>query len=134
IPSIYPEYISDPNVFICPSDATFSQDDFTTPDGVSAFAILCDNADFGQLTAGKSYIYIGYALDKVDIGSGWAIDASTIAGPLVALGLGSPAPGSLTSAQIAGWLLQLVDSYANGGQGDAVVYNDVEISEPLEQQ
>lgn len=124
IPSIYPEYISDPNVFICPSDATFSQDDFTTPDGTSAFNVLCDDADFGQLTAGKSYIYVGYALDKLDTGTGWAVDASAYNPVLSPLGLG-PAQAVPTSAQIGAWLTSLVGQYTQ--VGDAAVYNDVDI-------
>ncbi|MFM1920556.1 MAG: hypothetical protein RLZZ303_2190 [Candidatus Hydrogenedentota bacterium] len=124
IPSIYPEYISDPNVFICPSDATFTEDNFTTPDGANAFGVLCDNADFGWLTAGKSYIYVGYALDKLDLGSGWATDASAYNPVLAPLGLG-PADANPTSAQIGAWLTSLVGAYA--ANGDSAVYSDVEI-------
>jgi prepilin-type N-terminal cleavage/methylation domain-containing protein/prepilin-type processing-associated H-X9-DG protein len=129
VPSIYPEYISDPNVFICPSDPTFSKSQFTTTDGESAFDILCDDADFGQLVGGKSYIYVGYALDKLDVASGGAVPMAVPNAVLGPLGLTVPADQLAlnTSAQISAWLMGLVQAYAGGGGDDSVVYEDIDL-------
>jgi prepilin-type N-terminal cleavage/methylation domain-containing protein/prepilin-type processing-associated H-X9-DG protein len=130
IPRIYPEYISDPNVFICPSDATLTSEAFTTPDGESYFDIMCEDGDFGQGIASDSYIYLGYALDKLDIDSGWAIPLSeaNLQGVFGGLGLSTGQTGE-TSAQIAGWIIQLGANFAGGNlsAGD----QDVQISTAL---
>lgn len=128
VPSIYPEYISDPNIFKCPSDSTFTNAAYETADGEKYFDVLCDQGGLGQRSAGNSYIYVGYVLDKLDVATGWAVAMSVPNTALAPLGLAVPADqlANCTSAQISGWLLQLVGSYV-GGSGDGVVYDDVEI-------
>lgn len=127
VPSIYPEYISDPNVFKCPSDSTFTSEAYETADGEKFFDLLCDQGDLGQRAAGRSYIYVGYVLDKLDTGTGWAVPMAVPNAVLTPLGLTVPADqlANSTSAQISGWLIQLVQNFVGGG--DAVVYEDVEI-------
>ncbi len=65
---IYPEYLTDPNLFICPSDANTSSDAWTTPQGASFFNLVCDQGDDqGLLAAQDSYLYFGYLFDKIDV-------------------------------------------------------------------
>jgi prepilin-type N-terminal cleavage/methylation domain-containing protein/prepilin-type processing-associated H-X9-DG protein len=129
VPSIYPEYISDPNVFICPSDSTFTREAFTAGDGTSFFDILCDQGDLGQRAAGRSYIYIGYVLDKADTSAGWSVPMAVPNQVLQPLGLEVPADqlANNTSGQISAWLAQLATNFLNQGSG-AVVFEDVEVS------
>ncbi len=128
VPSIYPEYISDPNIFKCPSDSTFTSEAYETADGEKYFDILCDQGDLGQRSAGRSYIYVGYVLDKLDTATGWGVPMAVPNTVLAPLGLTVPADQLAlnTSAQISGWLMQLVANYV-GGPGDGAVYEDVEV-------
>jgi len=105
IPSIYPEYISDPNVFICPSDATFTSDNFTTQDGETYFDLLCDgdNATDGQRSASQSYAYLGWVFDKLEEDDP-VLPLAALATVAGGLGLTPPTSTDPTSAQLAVWL------------------------------
>jgi len=65
---IYPEYLSDPAVLVCPSDAAAGT--WETTQGVSYVHVTCDttpdtiNDDFGNTGVADSYAYIGYVFDK----------------------------------------------------------------------
>jgi prepilin-type N-terminal cleavage/methylation domain-containing protein/prepilin-type processing-associated H-X9-DG protein len=83
--AIYPEYLGDPAVLICPSDPDDEQGD---PTGM--LAVVQDDGSgacqyAGQITNGDaSYVYLGYALDKVEDSDG-TIDAGLT--PLAAAGV-----------------------------------------------
>ena len=73
---IYPEYISDPKVFICPSKSGLSADIYTSQDGKNLFgsSISADKAADGtgcnhgghcMNSVDMSYAYFGYLFDKV---------------------------------------------------------------------
>ncbi|HOD50238.1 MAG TPA: prepilin-type N-terminal cleavage/methylation domain-containing protein [Candidatus Hydrogenedentes bacterium] len=73
IPQVYPEYLTDHNILICPSEA--DPPVFENPaTGESILAVACDqyNIDvLGDVAAGapgadESYYYVGFALDKSD--------------------------------------------------------------------
>jgi len=68
IPSIYPEYLNDPSLLICPSDA--NPPEVYWPNGDSCIWSVEDNP-FGDCSvtgcigeADESYAYIGWVLDK----------------------------------------------------------------------
>jgi prepilin-type N-terminal cleavage/methylation domain-containing protein/prepilin-type processing-associated H-X9-DG protein len=70
-PAVYPEYMTDPNILICPSDAQGPI--FENPStGESDFGHWCDStvlrnywpAGYGQ--AGSSYQYYGWVFDRAD--------------------------------------------------------------------
>lgn len=61
VTAIYPEYLSDPNVLICPSDAGYNEEDFITADGTSFFTVNCVEPRLGAKSAGNSYAYTGFA-------------------------------------------------------------------------
>ncbi|MBI1320426.1 MAG: DUF1559 domain-containing protein [Candidatus Hydrogenedens sp.] len=127
---IYPEYISDPNVFICPSDAKSTKDNFTTSDGETYFDIICTDGAYGQRAAGNSYIYLGYVLDKADSSLGYLVPLSTTFGVMTALGLSTPTDDPNTSAQIAAWLIQLATNFISNGE--SAPYDDVEIGSSVD--
>lgn len=71
---MYPEYMSDPKVIVCPSDSGFSEDDLLNPvTGEFDLWALCDsqnltdpgNVDRAWLLWGASYSYLGYVFDKL---------------------------------------------------------------------
>ncbi|MBI1318063.1 MAG: DUF1559 domain-containing protein [Candidatus Hydrogenedens sp.] len=80
--SIYPEYLTDPAIALCPSDANDTIDDLKTKDGVVTgefqFNVYaCDGApgvagsgsadtSEGVSLIDASYAYLGWALDKMD--------------------------------------------------------------------
>lgn len=67
--SIYPEYIQDPNVFICPSD---SDNDLREVNDISCVANSSSRVEAGQVAEGcvsdvdDSYNYLGWLLDKAN--------------------------------------------------------------------
>ena len=70
IPTIYPEYISDGNVFICPSD---SSSDLANAEDVRCIAtpshLPCVGGDDGlgmMNDAADSYLYLSWMIDKTD--------------------------------------------------------------------
>jgi len=73
--SVYPEYLTDPAILLCPSDGNSSLDDLYLEDGTS---VLTDQAHFEK--ADISYVYFGYLYDKVSDD-----DAKTEVGPLYVL-------------------------------------------------
>ena len=68
IPTMYPEYLSDFKVLVCPSDAGWTVDDIENPDtGEIDMFRHCDTSggyNRGVAIAEKSYLYLGWVLDK----------------------------------------------------------------------
>ena len=73
---VYPEYCTDPNIYVCPSDAGYTSDHFTSVDGDNV--IGSGNRDIDTIeghdcnyggncihSADHSYLYHGWVLDKV---------------------------------------------------------------------
>jgi prepilin-type processing-associated H-X9-DG protein len=108
--AIFPEYVDDPNVLICPNDAGNSR-----AGSAATLHIVQDDgsgkcAYTGQITNGDaSYMYIGYALDKAEDADG-TIDSSAIGLP----------PGTPCNAQF-GFALAGIRT---GGVGDKNAAND----------
>ncbi len=68
VPSVYPEYISDPNVYICPSDAAFSIEDFKDAAGEWCIARAPDDGGCSE-EVDASYGYFSFLLDRVGDGA-----------------------------------------------------------------
>jgi len=72
IPQIYPEYLTDPNVLICPSES--DPPVFEGPTGDIIIAVACDQYNIdalgekaaGQPGADESYYYTGFVIDKAN--------------------------------------------------------------------
>ncbi len=99
--TVYPEYITDAKILICPSDAGASPDEFTNANGVVTVAYPC-NSGPDLSDADASYMYLGYALDKTE-GDDPVVDMGTI-GAL----LGETVVG-VGNAQVAVALLAVID-------------------------
>jgi prepilin-type N-terminal cleavage/methylation domain-containing protein/prepilin-type processing-associated H-X9-DG protein len=73
-PMIYPEYLTDPNIYICPSDS--SPPLFKNPmTGENMLNVPCANWDvngtaIGIPAADESYFYVGFVLDRLDDADG----------------------------------------------------------------
>ena len=64
IPTLYPEYLTDPKILICPSDAEASLSTLLNPiTGESDFHLNCDDAERGMWLADTSYTYFGWVFD-----------------------------------------------------------------------
>ncbi len=65
---LYPEYLTDPNIAICPSDADAAslQEGFFFENGESCFGFVAPGADRTLCASGVdgSYTYLGYVFDK----------------------------------------------------------------------
>jgi len=78
---IYPEYMTDPAIMVCPSDATLTTDAWTTSGGGIYFHKACQGTDDRGSRAGQdSYLYFGHMLDKCDEGDP-DIDGALVGGP-----------------------------------------------------
>ncbi len=106
IPQIYPEYLSDPNILLCPSESAPAN--FTCPvTGDTVIHLPCRRPSggaasdkYGQQVADESYYYLGFVVDRADHED---FDASV---------LGLPIPGLVSGQVIAtlGWVA-LVDNH-----------------------
>lgn len=112
IPQIYPEYLTDPNVLLCPSesDPGIMTDPVT---GESILHLACDEFRMGQAAADESYYYIGFCFDRADYED---VDGSDIDPDAT--------PGLYISLQVGG-VLQWMDAHKTF----AVADNDVNMAD-----
>ncbi|MBX7259218.1 MAG: prepilin-type N-terminal cleavage/methylation domain-containing protein [Candidatus Hydrogenedentes bacterium] len=59
---VFPEYLTDPNILVCPSDAQANIDEYKDANGNWCFTTTCTDFSEGDT---QSYFYLGYMLDKV---------------------------------------------------------------------
>ncbi len=65
--SIYPEYLTDGNILLCPSDANENADTLINPiTGTTDLAEPCAGAVRGMTLIDSSYNYVGFVLDLCD--------------------------------------------------------------------
>ncbi len=70
--AVYPEYLADPAILFCPSDATDSLANHTTADGKLTLLNKVDgNRQEGVEAIDASYTYIPYVLDRVSDTDPW---------------------------------------------------------------
>ncbi len=100
--TIYPEYLTDPAVLLCPSDAN-TEAEFWINDvtGEPHLNLPCDGGD-GLVEADDSYVYLGYVLDKTRA-TDPVFDVSMLTGAL-----GDPVSG-LGSAQLGAMLVVTIE-------------------------
>ena len=64
---IYPEYLTDPSICFCPSDAVDTPDNFVTPGlGHTNFGEYCKDTKQGMFGVDESYAYLGWVFDRLD--------------------------------------------------------------------
>jgi prepilin-type N-terminal cleavage/methylation domain-containing protein/prepilin-type processing-associated H-X9-DG protein len=131
---IYPEYLTDPKVTVCPSNSHSSADNFTAADGSSLFGYAYDHgvktvAGNGCNEGGScmnaidsSYGFFGYVLDKVGDNDG-ALPLSSV--PLVGAGATQSGP-SQAVATLAGIVNGIVPNYPpTGSVAKAIAINAI---------
>lgn len=65
--SVYPEYLTDAKILICPSDAEQSAEDVVNPiTGQPDIHLPCAQYDRGLHLTDASYLYLGWVFDKAD--------------------------------------------------------------------
>lgn len=102
--AIYPEYLTDPNIFVCPSSARLTVDMMTREDDgtvILDFPEVGWEDDFEIWKASWAYTYLGFMFDKVG-------DADPQASAAIIFGMAGitpPAGYEQASAQIIGWAL-----------------------------
>ncbi len=65
--TLYPEYLTDPAICFCPSDAQSTIKDVTNETtGENTFGWLCINAHKGAAAVDESYVYIGWVIDRAE--------------------------------------------------------------------
>jgi prepilin-type N-terminal cleavage/methylation domain-containing protein/prepilin-type processing-associated H-X9-DG protein len=100
---IYPEYLSDPKILICPSSATASVDQFVSAiTGEETFFRNCSSGSQGIWIFDDSYHYYGYVLDKLDKDT---FDAAPL--------LFKPSP-AIASKQLAALVADITLSFVGG--------------------
>jgi prepilin-type N-terminal cleavage/methylation domain-containing protein/prepilin-type processing-associated H-X9-DG protein len=67
-PPVYPEYLTDPNIIVCPSDSKASSDDFTAADGTVLITEFRPSGFLGYGAAsGRGCTHGGSCINAVDI-------------------------------------------------------------------
>ncbi len=65
VSAMYPEYLTDPNILICPSDAEHKAEDTKNPvTNETDIALPCQDPNRGMHLADASYLYLGWLFDK----------------------------------------------------------------------
>ncbi|MBI1320456.1 MAG: DUF1559 domain-containing protein [Candidatus Hydrogenedens sp.] len=122
--AIFPEYLTDPTLFVCPSSAKLTVDDLKNPaTGESEIHLVCHEAvpgpsfsqfsqERGMALLDESYWYTGYVLDRLDNGDPVA--------PIDELASGSPNEGP---AQLVYTLTDAIGGFFGG-----VIDQDLDMS------
>lgn len=109
---VFPEYLTDPAILICPSDAQASVDDLKDANGNWCFTTTCRDFSEGDT---QSYFYIGVVLDKAGAND-----------PVI------PLPGGNVCAQFAAMFLVVDDITSSTWPTAAEMYNDIDTDLDLE--
>jgi len=141
---VYPEYLTDPNILVCPSDADGSADNWTGDNGENLFgrtdydgsqpkAITgrgCNHGGTCMNAVDQSYAYTGYMWDRVSDD-----DPTATTGPLTGALLGASGTGP---AQAVLWLeamlTQILPNYPPSGNVakseaiNAVTLKDIDVT------
>jgi prepilin-type processing-associated H-X9-DG protein len=105
--SLYPEYLTDPNLMFCPSDASTSQYLEMQKNAQGAWCTGYTHAHGSACARGvdTSYLYLGWVLDRTDARYGMV--------PASVLGIPNTPPGAEISLQSASFLGALVPQTMN---------------------
>jgi len=109
LPSIYPEYLTDPNLFVCPSSAGGQKDSWTFPNGDNYFNVVCAEGGLGAREVDEDYLYLGWVFDKNN-DADTTVPLNTVDPVLAGFGLNATGSSELTSGQLAAWLVALGSS------------------------
>lgn len=125
IDEIYPDYLPDLSVIVCPSDSGFSQDDMLNPvTNENDLMFHCAQNDRGVARTADSYLYLGYVFDKVDDDPQFTVlsDAVGLVTPEV------PAGTQLAGQLVAAFSAIIVFS-GGGANIPPLVRNDIDFTD-----
>lgn len=116
VPSVYPEYLTDPMILICPSDSgkaahsgeTLEECLFDADTGNPIFGMPCAEGWMGQNAVDNSYTYVGWVLDRCDPDDPHE-PISTLNTILAMMGAGTIDIDAEIPSQLIGWLLTLAN-------------------------
>jgi prepilin-type N-terminal cleavage/methylation domain-containing protein/prepilin-type processing-associated H-X9-DG protein len=116
VPAVYPEYLTDPNIIFCPSDAEASPDRLmSTVTGEMEFGVNCDDGEQGMGLIDTSYTYLGWVFDQ--------LDDDDLQMSLVPLGIQGNGPAQFV-------VFALIQGTTQDEDLPALVDTDVEVSAP----
>jgi prepilin-type N-terminal cleavage/methylation domain-containing protein/prepilin-type processing-associated H-X9-DG protein len=142
--TVYPEYMTDPNLVFCPSDANDSEGDQLDSLGdQNIFGVICEELDKGAHLIDASYVYLGYVVDQADTVTGQTpgtdgggngdlmADSALLSVLSGALGI-TLDPNALVPQQLLEGILPVALNMIGGNWADAQnqVQEDLEASTP----
>ena len=143
---VYPEYLTDPSVLVCPSDSSNALTDVSDTSCIGYTDAIAIPFAGCREAKDDSYQYVGYVFDQISDDDP-TIDVGTVFDPILAtLGISGSMAGSTSSIQgiecfgdrVSDFAAQLIavnfhganaatdedcsvpDGFGNGGQGDTV--------------
>lgn len=118
VPAIYPEYLTDPNIALCPSDPVsdwelrllYGADGNKDPNGDNCFGHFDSNGGYCMRAVDGSYFYLGWVFDRLG-DEFWTKDMSLLVAILGAAGIDPselPDPGAIGPAQFVEFAEKLI--------------------------
>ena len=112
--TVYPEYLTDPSVCFCPSDAQSGPGDIK-----AGFGVLCKDATYCAGAVDESYAYLGWLLDAIE-----STDPHMTIPPIPPLTSTIVGPTQLVQATLRQLVPPLMDPYTY----DPAEYADMDIT------
>ncbi|MCP4642352.1 MAG: DUF1559 domain-containing protein [bacterium] len=142
VTEVYPEYLTDPAIIICPSDPGMGPENYTSVDGQTVLTMTDSSINVqegGDCGGGgncanamdESYIYLGYLFDACDPTDPMTTVGGTTAGIVGTIAGWDGDEISQFAAvpcteQLSGWIETLAsDAAAAFGGGDMATFNDL---------
>lgn len=126
--TVFPEYLTEPRIVICPSDPMESVLDLVAATGDSEFAVPCTSRSRGQQLIDASYLYLGWVFDQAD-GNDGEITFGGITGPrqiveslgilMLPWAITGP-PSEADAALVDGNIETFTEGFGNGGVGTTI--------------
>ncbi len=109
--AIYPEYLSDGKVLVCPSSARLKVEDMKRADGTSILMFPgSDGFGYDTWKATFCYTYLGYLMDRVE-----DTDApESMAGVFAMVGVPPPAGFTDAAGQVLKWIMAMYGNTISG--------------------
>ncbi len=123
--AIYPEYLTDANIIVCPSDAANTVGDMRNPvTNEVDIAVPCQAPDRGMQLVDASYLYLGWLFDQADSDDN-PQSMGALASLVPGLDVNGTAPG-----QVVNGILTVALPFLTGRDASKAD-SDIDISAPL---
>jgi len=125
--TVYPEYLTDPDICFCPSDSESGPWDAQYPEtGENCFGQLADDANYCAGAVDESYAYLGFVLDRAETTD----EQMTITGGVGPLTEDITGPKQVAEAALKILLPAYLDPVANDPQ--KLADRDITFPEPCD--